>query len=238
MKLWLTQFKRKWGKTQGEENPFNHGLHRYNATMFYMICSIALTTGLRPVEIKLIKFKDINPLYDDGKAKYTYISIRKEVSKTNKYRDAVSNDFERTHRRLDMWKTEWRKRFGREPTGEDYIFANCMIVDKPQDNFCNLMRGHLTRIDKWAQEHGHAIVSYNTANDLNEKKYITLYSFRSRHITMMIRHEVSPYLLARNAGTSVEMINSFYNINSNIMHREKFTAFLGNLIKNDAIDDE
>ena len=258
MKLWLTQFKRKWAITLEEEyleeharitpnviknkwkpeHPFNHGRHRYNAIMFYMICRLALTTGLRPQEIKLIRWKDINPVYDDGNKRYTYISIRAEVSKTNKYRDAVSNDFDRTYKRLENWKIEWEKRFGRIPKEEDYVFSNCMFVNKPHSHFWHLIRGHLARIDKWAQERGHAIVSYNTANDLNEKKYITLYSFRSRHITMMIRHEVSPYLLARNAGTSVEMINSFYNINSNIMHREKFTAFLGNLIKNDAIDDE
>jgi integrase len=245
IKSWRQSFRNKWKNViEAERNdrdisvphPFHHPKWRYNAVMFYVGISLTLTTGIRPMEIRLIRWKDIGDIFVDGDKKYSIIKIRREVSKVGKFRDTIANDFDRTAIRLQDWKYEWSKRFNREPTKEDYVFPTYMDSTKPKNHWFHIIRNHMKRIDVWAKSDGrdYEIVSHNNDNDLKVKKWISLYTFRSRHITLMIRANVSPYLLSRNIGSSTDMIDRYYNVNTNIEHREEFTKHLNMLMERDS----
>tara|TARA_R110002096_G_scaffold292866_2_gene487304 strand:+ start:478 stop:1881 length:1404 start_codon:yes stop_codon:yes gene_type:complete len=244
IKAWRQSFRSRWinvikieKKALDKPIPtsFIHRNWRYNNIMFYMGISLALSTGIRPAEIKKIKWKDVKR-YVDGDKEYSVIMIRKEVSKTGKFRDSISNDFERTVVRLDDWKYEWERKFNREPAGEDWVFPSEKDYTKHKSTWHHVIRNGLKRIDDWGtvDDRNYPPVSFNSDNDLKIKKWITLYSFRSRHITLMIRSDVSPYILSRNIGSSTEMIDKYYNVNRNIEHREEFTKHIHKLMTRDS----
>jgi integrase len=152
IKSWRQSFRNKWKNViEAERNdrdisvphPFHHPKWRYNAVMFYVGISLTLTTGIRPMEIRLIRWKDIGDIFVDGDKKYSIIKIRREVSKVGKFRDTIANDFDRTAIRLQDWKYEWSKRFNREPTKEDYVFPTDMDSTKQKNHCLHIIRNHM-----------------------------------------------------------------------------------------------
>jgi integrase len=212
-----TATSKEWNKAKDERVIFNHPYNRYNIAMTYTITVTVANTGIRPVEIVKLKWGDIEAFTDEDGFEFSVIQIRKEVSKVKKHRDAVARDFRETFNRLMEFKYEWSRYFGREPTENDYVFSNAKSEDgskncKPHQSIRNL----LMKLGIYKQEVEGVLVSR------------TLYSFRSMYITERLKNGMDAYTLARACGTSIEMIERYYDFNKNIQFRHDITRHYKN----------
>jgi|MDTB01.2.fsa_nt_gb integrase len=217
--------ERNWKYQKDDRVTFNHPQNRYSLALTYMITILAANTGGRPVELVKLKWKDVECWTDpDDGRQYTIIQIRKEVSKVNKHRDMISRDFRETYDRLMEFKYEWARCFGREPTGDDYIFGSVGAFKKkvtpyparPHQSVRNLLMRLKTK-------NGESIYKEMVDGVAVPR---TLYSFRSLFITESLRRGMDAYTIARACGTSIEMIERYYDYNKNIHFRKDITRHL------------
>ena len=215
-----SKHNKNWMKEKDERVVFNHPFNRYSLALTYNITILVANTGIRPVEVVKLKWSDIELFVDpDDGTEFSVIQIRKGVSKVKKHRDAVARDFKETYNRLMEFKREWTRYFGREPDGEDYVFANARHKEqtrpcKPHQSVRNILK----KLDKQNPE---ASVYYQVNDGVNVPR--TLYSFRSLFITSRLRSGMDAFTLARACGTSIEMIERYYDYNKNIVFRKDIT---------------
>lgn len=231
LRKWRENFMKDWKKTQALEKEGKKSTHadfgfhtitRYSNITFYVLISMVLQTGIRPVESKELKFKDIRSLVEDGE-EYCWIDIRREVSKIGKRRQSICTDMSASLRRFEMYKVEWERMFKRPPTDEDYIFAN------PRDplrvrEFSRMFRHQLERVSEreGVVVHGNFIED-ELFPDSKAWKQNVLYSIRSAYISNSLRNGVPLYHLSRQVGASESQIEKTYNVNTNLMHKEFYT---------------
>lgn len=230
-KLEVNETKSNWKTEKDERIIFNKPDNRYSIAMTYMLTVTIANTGIRPVEITQLKWEDINKFEDEDGNSYSFINIREEVAKTKKRRDAVSRDFEETWNRFQEWKIEWEKYWGREPTNNDLVFphirANKYELSskfvktskvKPHQSIRNLFL-------KLSKQTGKEIYKQDVNGVLVPR---TLYSFRSYFITKRLENGMDAYTLARTCGTSIEMIERYYDVNANLRFRKEITKHIKN----------
>ena len=190
-----------------------------------MVTILAANTGCRPVELVKLKWKDIECWKDpeDG-LEYTIIQVRPEVSKVNKHRDMISRDFRETYDRLVEFKYEWERFFGYEAQGEDFVFGNAASKKKGvRPTPCKPHQSVRNLLMKLKLKDGSSIYK-EKVNGVEVPR--TLYSFRSMFIVESLRRGMDVYTLARACGTSIEMIERYYDYNKNIHFRKDITRHM------------
>lgn len=147
---------------------------------------ILSNTGLRVGEFRLLRWEDIRTKDIEGEKRLIL-----SVSGKTGQRDVVSNKGTETYfKRLFDYRTSELN--GSPPLNE---FVICHADGKSIGSFKRSFDSLLSSID--------------LNNDTNGNKR-TIYSLRHYFATMRLEEEVSPYLLAQNMGTSIEMLRKFY----------------------------
>jgi len=149
-------------------------------------------TGIRVQEAKHLRFSDVRLEYSERiEQQFTQITIRREVSKKKEARLTIAADFERTHERVEKFRSTWA--LHNKPS--DLIFASDKTPSKPVD------MSFLFR--KLIEQAG---VAYDEAG---KKRRST--SLRHYYIEQQVRQLVPPHIIAKNAGTSIAMIERHYD---------------------------
>ena len=228
-KLEGDKFNSEWKTSKDKRSIYNNRFNRYNIAMTYTLTITISNTGIRPVEITKLIWDDVRKFEDDDGNTYSYINIRQEVSKVNKRRDAVARDFEETYIRFQEFRSEWVKFWGREPRPNELVFPHAkaditklefqhykLSKVKPHQSVRNLF----LKLDK---QSGISVYKQNV-NGIEVPR--TLYSFRSWFISQRLKNLMDAYTLARTCGTSIEMIERYYDVNANLQFRKEITKHL------------
>ncbi|OUJ15025.1 tyrosine-type recombinase/integrase [Acetobacter sp. DsW_063] len=170
----------------------------YKWKMFFDYCMFMLETGLRPTEARTLKWKHIIG-FDYETVMPQMISIR--VQGKGKHRTTIPLP-QVAITLAGVW-TNFKFMHNTAPDPEDYIFANSKRkITEDMDRFMNVI------LKDSALERDY----------LGTKR--TTYSFRHTHITEQIVDRVDYYSLAKNLGTSVDMIRKHYDHSTIEQHRE------------------
>ncbi len=223
-------FQQGWKYQKDDRVIYNHPVNRYNLALTYSITILVANSGIRPVEVVKLKWGDLKLEADpvDHDYFYTVIHIRDEVSKVKKYRDCITRDYQESYDRLMEFKYEWERFFGRTPTDEDYIFASSSrkalkegksVPCKPHQSIRNLLM-------KLKKPDGESIYC-ETVRNVEVPR--TLYSFRAMFITERLKEGMDAFTLARACGTSIEMIEKYYDHSQNWYFRRDITKHMKSL---------
>ena len=151
---------------------------------------ILTNTGMRVGEFRNVKWENLRTKdyeTDGGVEKRLIISIDGKTGR----RDVVSNKNTETYvKRLYDYR---KKELGDEPDSRECII--CHLDGNPVRSF--------------RKGYDALLKSINLTND-SYGNYRTIYSLRHYFATMRLEEEVSPYLLANNMGTSIEMLRKHY----------------------------
>jgi len=225
---WRGTFRKKWKNTLakergedigGKQTLTTHKAKRYRAVVFYMIMTIARTSGLRSVEIRKSRIGSIKKWTDKNSGlDYTLIDVSSEMSKVNKHREVVANNLGTLADIWEDYKYEWERFYGRKPTKDDYSFPLPRTITKPRD-ISILFHACIRQLD---DELSYCL---SEADSIGQKgKTISLYSIRKTYISDMLKNpEMNVYVLARACGTSLHQFRKVYNINLGRVHREVLT---------------
>tara|TARA_Y100000034_G_C6898733_1_gene414960 strand:+ start:55 stop:1434 length:1380 start_codon:yes stop_codon:yes gene_type:complete len=201
---------------------YKHRLHRYNRTCLWFYLLTIANSGIRPQEMRKLRFKDFSELHDEDGMVYTLIDIRKEVSKVKDYRDVVTRDFDETAKRLAILKREHLRYWGRLPSAQDLIFPHPTNYDAMR-NMATLVKFFHRRV---LRPDG---TSVHTQNHDGTEVYRTAYSYRSWFVVQRLASGLDVYTLSRLIGTSVDMIAQYYDVSLNIHYRKLITQHIRSL---------
>ena len=240
---WRREFATAWGRNRKLEilgkEPVHpsfkgHRINRFHRVRFYTVITLATQTGLRPLELKNIRFCDIKVREEDGE-KFTYIEVRREVAKKSrnskgKARIAVCSNMEVMFERLLWYQDEWERMYGRKPVWgndpdhSDLLFPNTRNVNEPKQ-LSDLIKAGLERIseDKGVNVHGNFIKD-PLYPDGKAWKQNTLYSFRSLYMTRQLKHGTSLYHLSLQVGSSPKTIMTSYRIDEALDYWKYYTS--------------
>jgi len=168
-----------------------HAKIRHERLMVYCYVYVAAYTGLRPVELGNLRWKHIInfreqrnlPLKDREILIYAY-------GKTQP-REVVPMEHARSS--FDLLWDAFEKVEGREPADDDPVFFN--YYGKPVRSFKRSLTALLEAANLKTHKFGGVRVAY---------------SFRHFYISQQLIAGVGVFQIAKNAGTSVEMVEKFY----------------------------
>ena len=200
------------------------GGKRFAMIRHYMLLYIIKNTFIRPQEVKLVQFKDIETL-DNGQ--FVLIKLDRMKAKTNKSRECVFMNGSSPLLVFSDWEYEWERHYGRQPTGEDYLFPKTTDASTPNMHLSDAWRNNIHWMD---EEIG---VKVSTAFDGDGmEKTVSMYSIRKMAITNALRdRHLTPAIICRAAGTSEAMLSRFYNVNLNREYRYLLTQRIRTLQK-------
>jgi len=166
-------------------------------TMLVNYVLILSNTGIRVGEARSLKWRDIREV--DGNVILTVsgkTGIREVVSRTNEVRDYVKRIY-------DLRVTE---------VGEDKVNPNDLVfchkdgseIGSFKKSFQSLLKGCGVEKDSFGRNR-------------------TIYSLRHTYATFRLHEGVNHYVLSRNMGTSVKMLEDYYGHTSNIMMMDELT---------------
>jgi integrase len=165
-------------------------------------------TGIRPQELKKIRFKDISYRINNVTSnEILVIRISGAIAKTKKFRICPSveeNDGLRAL--LVLWKEINNQVFGYQMSGEDLIFPKKRFRTDPVD-FWQEPISMIAAVNKSLKE----IELYVTEDVEGNRTTLSSYSLRSMYITESIKSGVPPHLIAKACGTSTDMISRHYD---------------------------
>ena len=193
---------------------YSHRYKRLSACYFMGLMTLTLNCGIRPAEIKKIKWKDLS--YKDGVCK---VYISELIAKTRKAREAVCWNGEEAWRSVQLVKEELHKHFNVVITGDHFVFPSYGDINRPTGRYLqNVIKRHLSNLGLWADN--------KPDRDTGEMLFTTktLYSARATYITKLVKERTDIYVIAANAGTSIAMIEKYYA-------KTKTTDFLDQLVK-------
>jgi len=166
-------------------------------TMLVNYVLVLSNTGIRVGEARSLKWRDIREV--DGNVILTVngkTGIREVVSRTNEVRDYVKRIY-------DLRVTE---------VGEDKVNPNDLVfchkdgseIGSFKKSFQSLLKGCGVEKDSFGRNR-------------------TIYSLRHTYATFRLHEGVNHYVLSRNMGTSVKMLEDYYGHTSNIMMMDELT---------------
>lgn len=158
-----------------------------------------LFSGLRPKEAKLVKWQDLKLFYDNDGVQQLLIVVHPETK--TKGRETVP--LTQTIALLKEWRSDW----ARHKAPNDYVFGNW-----EGEYFVAHGRG-ISKLLK----------SLGIYRDTQTNRPRSAYSFRHTYATHRLLNGVDVYKLAKNMGTSVEMIEKHYGKVTNQMNAIELT---------------
>jgi len=189
---------------------------RLKRRMFANVVGILANTGLRPKELLGLYWHEVKVNKNDSRRlqrSHRLITIRQDNSKTGRSRTVNAPVGERVDRIKGIYKD-----------------LNCQL--KPDDYFL------LNPFDKDRKSYTREILAKRLKMVLEESglqaklnetgRNITLYSFRHMYITWRLRYgQVPIQLVAKNCGTSINMIEKTYGHISTVLETEVLTKNQG-----------
>ena len=185
---------------------------RLKRRLFTNILGLLNNTGLRTKELRFLRWHEIkvNP-NDTGKLKRTHrlITIRQDNSKTGKSRVVNAPVGERVERIREIYK-----KLGCELQPDDYVIMNPEKKDRSpytRENLSNRLK---------------EVLKVSGVQEILDKtgRNITLYSCRHQYICWRLRYgQVPIQLVAKNCGTSINMIEKTYGKISTELQTELLT---------------
>lgn len=178
----ITTMMRKWVE---EGRPLGRWRERFILQQYVLLMS---NSGVRVGEMRNLKWEDVSSV-DTDEGKQIVLRVSGKVG----MRDVVLNpNCEVYLRRLyDLRKDELK---GKRPTQFEYVFLSRKTM-KPYTSFKTSFNGML--------EYCGIPIGKNGMNR-------TIYSLRHFYGTERLKGNISPYILAKQMGTSVEMIEKHY----------------------------
>ena len=166
-------------------------------TMLVNYVLILSNTGIRVGEARSLKWRDIREV--DGNVILTVngkTGIREVVSRTNEVRDYIKRIY-------DLRVSE---------VGEDKVTSNDLVfchkdgteIGSFKKSFQSLLKGCGVEKDSFGRNR-------------------TIYSLRHTYATFRLHEGVNHYVLSRNMGTSVKMLEDYYGHTSNITMSDELT---------------
>jgi|3_EtaG_2_1085321.scaffolds.fasta_scaffold06380_6 integrase len=147
-------------------------------------------TGIRVEECHGLRWRDISLRYDDkNDMNYTTIEITQSVSKVGKARTVIARDYDETYKRAMRWR-----KFCSWELEDDLIFASHNERAQPA-KMLHIFKKHLIRL--------------GLTHD-NDGRRRTATSLRHFYAEMRLLNDTSIYALAKNMGTSVQMLEQHY----------------------------
>ncbi len=194
----LTRFLREFAK-------INHGPVKRDRTLLVNYVLILANTGIRVGEARTLKWRDIRPINTPDDPSATNVALY--VNGKTGIREAVARTGE-----VRVWFQRILDLRRADLTNENSdIFGE---TDVPVDSyiFCGL--------------NGKPILSFKKSfNSLIEKAGVatdsfgerrTIYSLRHTYATFRLQEGVNQYVLAKNMGTSVAMLEDYYGHTTNV----------------------
>ena len=198
----LTRFLREWVK-QAEHKS---GPIVRDRTMLTNYVLILANTGIRIGEARGLRWRDIDSEPTDKADEFNIIlhvrgktGAREVVARTSE----VQTYFKR------IWELR-TKEIGDKPSKDDYVFCH-------KDG---------TTIQTFKKGFQELITKAGVGVDRNGDKR-TIYSLRHTYATFRLQEGVNHYVLARNMGTSVKMLENFYGHTSNRAMADELTKTKG-----------
>lgn len=165
---------------------------------------IASNTGLRPMELNRIRFKDIKREWMEYSKEnktmvpFVYVNLSETQGKLGKAREAFFRNPDRAWKLKEDFLKFRNEIEGREVTEDDLVFGAARKHNKP----ANL-----------GQMLGRLLEELGIREDPQTGQIKTLYSLRSFYITQQLTHNLGLpiHLLALQCGTSTKMIETVYS---------------------------
>jgi integrase len=195
----LTRFLREWVKE-------GRGISRTTLRDRVMLTSYVLilaNTGLRVGEARGLRWRDIDtePTAEEGE-----VNIILHVNGKTGIREVVARNSDVKIYLERIWQLRVDELDGKKPEKDGYVF--CHPNGKPIHSF---KKGFNTLISE-------AGVEFDREGDRR-----TIYSLRHTYATYRLQEGVNHYVLARNMGTSVKMLEQYYGHTSNRAMAEELT---------------
>jgi integrase len=187
----LTNYMRRkeWLEGAGKHG-HDERLTRYRGMLRAYVLFMC-NTGLRPGEARQLKWRDITYKKNSDGEENVDVFVHASHSKVDKTRVAVGRDTAAVAiRRLH----DSRKANKDHAGPDDYIWCDTggNVIHEFREGFNTLIKAAGVETDSMG-------------------KKLSIYSLRHSYITFRIEHNVDPYELAKVAGTSLEMIQKFYD---------------------------
>jgi len=181
----------------------------------YFWCMLLSTSGIRPQEAKLLRFKDIQSYHDHtNNALLAEVKIRADVAKTGDPRiiyvidSGVSYPNKEGIRYSKLWKElEYWRKMARFNEDDDYIFSNTNAMGG--QHLPANMGLYFSRMIKSFGKVGKG-KNYKPFVIEDGEEYSS-YSYRHRFITESLKKGVSPYFISQYCGTSLTQIRTAYS---------------------------
>lgn len=164
---------------------------RRDRTILYAYVSIAVNTGMRPTELKNLNWGDVLWYRENRKRPLAERDIRIRARGKGKSREFIPH--EGALAAFDMLWMLWMKDHGAEPADAAPVFAS--TDGKRLTSLKTGLKSLFAAADLTADHRGVRRDSY---------------SFRHYHISQQLIAGVDVFALARNTGTSPDMIDKFY----------------------------
>jgi len=238
---WQRSFRLRWKASMERDEGLDIGSRtcidetngaRWGKVCFYMWIKLVKSSGVRSTELRKFTIGTVQSLLDEKTDQiYTVLKITKRMSKVNRRREVICNDLETIFYYWEDFKSEWALKFGRPPEANDWAFPKPLDPwGKEPQNISERFCAHIKRLDKETDVPVSFIIDPND----DVRRGISLYSIRKLYISKCLENpKLTPYIVARNCGTSLNMIEKVYNVNLNRKHRELFCAGVLHLRKLD-----
>lgn len=173
---------------------------------------VLANTGIRVGEAKTLKWRDVRylPFGKDGQGANVVLTvkgktgIREVVARTPAVR--IYLEAIRELRREDLTDPKSDIYGKKDVPADSYVFCGSdgAAINSFKKSFATLLRAAGVEFDSFGQRR-------------------SLYSLRHTYATFRLEHGVNQYILARNMGTSVAMLESFYGHTSNLASASELT---------------
>lgn len=198
---------------------------RFAQASVYAYLMTISNTGLRPSELRQMRWSDLSVFTDKDGKQYTKLVVRREVSKVRKYRDVYSRDFLATYDRLMFFRNEWIRYWGEWNFNPDCLmFPKSVAMNEdgdrtyPEDdnNFARHIWEDVGRFHDRADCH----IKEIEGNEV----FFTAYSYRSYAISQRLRSGLDIYVASKLYGTSIKHLCDTYDYNLNEHFVDQITA--------------
>lgn len=178
---------------------------RRDRHLLFLYILIMENTGIRVGEARELKWKDIRPVQSENNPEMQNIII--SVNGKTGYRDVVCS----TSAIIKYLNEIMRKRLQDTKNPESDIFG-LKTVPAESYIFCDI-KGN--KIGSFKRSFRTFVDSINLRKDTHGRSR-TIYSLRHTYATSRLEAGVNVYVLAKNMGTSVAMIEKYYGHSSNV----------------------